>query len=47
MLDWQLCQICYPLEIKLLLHNMDIALFAYIDDLDQHGHSYAIYDQGH
>ena len=38
MLDWQLCQICYPLEIKLLLlllllsgstmfANSDILLF--------------------
>ena len=28
-------------------HKIDIALFAYIYDLDQHGHSPAIYDQGH
>ena len=22
MLDWQLCQICYPLEMKLLLSDL-------------------------
>ena len=29
MLDWQLCQICYPLEIKLLL----LLLLLFVTDL--------------
>ena len=33
MLDWELCQICYPLEIKLLL------LLLYPDHLDVPNHA--------
>ena len=33
MLDWQLCQICYPLEIKLLLLLLLLLLFVCDDVL--------------
>ena len=37
MLDWQLCQICYPLEIKLLLlyHSAQLTYFAELDELSK------------
>ena len=38
MLDWHSCQICYPLEIKILLLLLLRSEYAPSEDSDQSGH---------